>query len=82
MYVKLKDGIVDKYPYHVYDLMADNRNTSFPAEMPNERLAEWGMYEVVETMPPPISDNEELVELTPIFDGKNWVQTWSIKTIG
>jgi hypothetical protein len=79
MYLKLKNKIIEKYPYSVYDLKADNPNTSFPLEMPNERLLEWDMHPVLSTEPPIISEGQELVEGTPTFNGVNWIQTWEIK---
>ena len=79
MYLKLKNGLIEKYPYTVGDLRTDNINTSFPTEMPDERLLEWGMHPVLSTEPPIISEGQELVEGIPTFNGVNWIQTWEIK---
>jgi hypothetical protein len=78
MYIKLKNGLVDKYPYYINELMTDNKNTSFPAEMPNERLAEWDMFPVLPTTQPEAIEGKELVEDTPVFDGEKWVQVWKL----
>lgn len=79
MYLKLKNGLIEKYPYTVDDLRTDNINTSFPTEMPDERLLEWDMYPIIVTEPPTISEGQQLVEGTPTFNGVNWIQTWEIK---
>ena len=46
MYVKTTNGNVDTYPYNVGQLRRDNPNTSFPKRIPDEMLAEWGVYPV------------------------------------
>jgi hypothetical protein len=78
MYIKLKNGLVDKYPYSKEALLADNKNTSFPEYMPNERLSEWEMYPVIATDQPEITEGKELVEDTPVFDGDKWLQVWKL----
>ena len=46
MYVKVTNGSVDTYPYNVGQLRRDNPNTSFPRTIPDEVLAEYGVYPV------------------------------------
>lgn len=79
LYAKIIDNKVEKYPYSLQDLKYDYPNTSFPAEMPIERLNEYNMYEVLSTPQPSITDSQVLIETNPIFNGANWVQTWLIK---
>ena len=52
MYVKVTNGVVEKYPYSIGDLRKDNSNTSFPANPSNEIQAEWGVYPVIDTPEP------------------------------
>jgi hypothetical protein len=78
MYIKLKNGLIDKYPYSIYALKKDNNNTSFSEDMPNERLAEWEMYPVISTDQPEITEGKELVEDVPVFDGNKWLQVWKL----
>ena len=42
MYMKLKDGMPEKYS--IPKLRKDNPNTSFPRDMPDAALADWGVY--------------------------------------
>lgn len=75
MYIKLPD----KYPYSFAQLVEDNPGTSFPAAMPDERLADWGVYPVTPMLPPPYDPKiEKLVELTPQMVFGNWEQVWSV----
>ena len=78
MYIKVKNGVINKYPYSINELMADNKNTSFPTEMPNERLAEWDVYPVISTTQPDITEGKELAEDTPMFNGEKWLQVWKL----
>jgi len=46
-YVLIKNNVVHKYPYSVYDLKRDNPNTSFPDFLSPGNLRELGIFEVV-----------------------------------
>jgi len=46
MFVKITNGAVDQYPYTVGQLRRDNPNVSFPKNLSEERMAEYGMYRV------------------------------------
>lgn len=76
MYIKLKNGVIDRYPYSVRELIEDNKNTSFPSEIPEERLNEWDVYSVSYAIKPEDIDGKEIVEDIPVFDGEKWIQTW------
>jgi hypothetical protein len=78
MYIKLKNGLIDKYPYSVNELRQDNNNTSFPLNIPEERLSEWNVFLVSPTVQPDNVEGKELVEDTPVFDGEKWVQVWNL----
>jgi hypothetical protein len=78
MYIKLKDGQVDKYPYSTYELRKDNPDTSFPAEISDERLAEWDVYSVSVTPYPQVDYKQNVEEGTPeLIDGV-WTQVWNV----
>lgn len=46
MFVKITNGQVDKYPYTIGDFRKDNPNTSFPKNIPDEILAQFGVFPV------------------------------------
>ena len=78
MYIKLKNGSIDKYPYSINQLKQDNKDTSFPAEMSDERLAEWDVFPVVTTDAPSITYKQDLSEGTPINENGVWKQVWNV----
>lgn len=79
MYVKLKNGAVEKYPYSITDLRRDNSSVSIPADPNEETLILFGVYPVAETAPPAITFKERLVEQNPVKDGLIWRQVWSVE---
>ena len=78
MYIKLKDGSIDKYPYSISQLKQDNKDTSFPAEMSDERLAEWDVYPVIQTEQPEVDYTKDIVEGEPQLIDGNWTQVWNV----
>ena len=78
MYIKLKNGIIDKYPYSISQLKQDNKDTSFPAEMSDERLAEWDVFPVVLTDSPQIDYKQIVLEGTPVNENGLWKQVWNV----
>ncbi len=79
MYVKLNNGVIDKYPYSIASLHKENVGTSFPAEMPNERLAEWEVYPVQAIEKPVINYKQNVIENTPINENGVWKQVWTVQ---
>jgi len=79
MYIKLKNGTIDQYPYTIEQLKNDNKNVSFPENISDDLLVQFEMYPVVE-VPPPTYDSitQILVEETPINDNGTWGQVWSV----
>jgi hypothetical protein len=49
MYAKIKNGIVEKFPYTLVDLKKENPNTSFPENAGNDLLVEAGAVPVIST---------------------------------
>jgi len=83
MFVKATNGAIVQYPYSVGALRRDNPNTSFPRTIPDEVLAEYGVYEV-KTPPAPAHDPEtHFVEYAPVptFVGGAWVYAPSVRPL-
>jgi len=80
MHVKLTNGNVDTYPYNVGQLRRENPNTSFPKKVPDEVLAEWGVYTVT------VEDQSTYVERTqvctrnaqPVLTNGVWAVGWTV----
>ena len=79
MLVKITSGSVDTYPYNVGKLRRDNPNTSFPKRIPDDMLAEWGVYPVTFTAQPDIDDRTQKVEqeATPSLVAGAWTVGWT-----
>lgn len=70
------------FPYTIEQLLADNPNTSFPSDIPEERLAEWGVYPVVRTQPPSYNEITHIHEqATAQFNQETnqWETVWSVR---
>lgn len=78
MYVKLKNGVIDVYPYSVYQLKQDNPQTSFPEDIPDERLAEFDVYPVVAADYPQVDHTKNVVEEDPNFVNGVWYQDYTV----
>ena len=79
MYVKIKDGAVQKFPYLLRNLKEDNPSTSFPAEIPEATLNEYGVYIVTKTSRPSYDHKTHKVEeVNPVLSDGVWKQTWSV----
>jgi hypothetical protein len=77
MYLRIINNNIT-YPYSIKDLREAYANISFPAELSEQMIIEWDMYEV-RTTPKPIDYTKNIIEGTPILvEGvyyQNWVQT-------
>lgn len=79
MHAKIENGTVAQYPYSVEQLIADNLDTSFPSVIPDERLADWGVYVVAPTAAPAFdSATQKLVESGPVKSSGVWLQSWNV----
>ena len=80
MHVKITNGTVDTYPYNVGQLRRDNPNTSFPKRIPDEMLAEWGVYPVTVEDQPSYTERTQTVsqEATPTGSGSSWTVGWTV----
>lgn len=77
MYLRIINNEIN-YPYTIKDLKAAHRNITFPNELGEETMTEFGLYEVRQT-PKPNDYTKNITEGTPILvDGvyyQNWIQT-------
>lgn len=78
MYLKVNNGIIEQYPYSYGQLRQDNPQTSFPAQMSDERLAEWNVYPVKPVDAPSVDYTKNVTELNPVLTNGEWVQTWQV----
>jgi len=62
MHVKITNGTVDTYPYNVGQLRRDNPNTSFPKQIPDEMLENYGIMPVTVVDMPSIDDRTQKAE--------------------
>jgi hypothetical protein len=76
MYIRITDTTTI-YPYTLRQLYLDFKNVSFPKNLTQEVLSNFGVYQVEQTL---IEDDytKNIVELTPTQSGSVYVQTWSI----
>tara|TARA_R100001509_G_scaffold101269_1_gene59257 strand:- start:2586 stop:3062 length:477 start_codon:yes stop_codon:yes gene_type:complete len=78
MYVKIVDGAVDTFPYSVGMLRTENPNTSFPYDMDDEFLEQFGVYRVVVPPPPNVENlylSAQSKEEPELIDGV-WTLGW------
>lgn len=83
MYVKVTNGNIDQYPYTVGMFRREHKNVSFPKKIPEEMLAEYGVYPV-DIMPRPDFDvgRQELIQNnTPERNGDRWSINWTVRDI-
>lgn len=79
-YVKAVEGVVEQFPYSLYDLRTDNPNTSFPREMTEEQFAAQNMFPVTYGNPPYHDEaTQKLVQQTvPVLTDGAWVVGWDV----
>jgi hypothetical protein len=78
MYLKIKNEKIEKYPYTVYELKTDNPDTSFPKDIPEHTLAEWGVLPVKPVERPEADHTKNVKEDAPQFINGEWVQVWEV----
>jgi hypothetical protein len=78
MYAKLNNGVVEKYPYTIGDLRKDNPNTSFPSQISQTTLDDFGVVTVVTVDKPEFDYTKNVVEGTPILENGVWKQIWVV----
>ena len=75
MFAKITNGAVDKFPYSVGQLRHDNPNTSFPKQVSDELLAEFGVVPVSEIPAPDFDPLTHFAEWgpVPVLEDGAWV---------
>lgn len=84
MYALIENSAVKRYPYTITDLRRDSPDVSFPNELEDSLLKEFGVWKVQSSQPPSYDKNRQaLVEGTPVFSVSNkcWVQVWSVRPL-
>jgi len=80
MYVKVENGQVVAFPYGFDLLRRDNPNISFPEPMPDERMADFGVFPVQPREVPqsfdPITQN--IAQVDPVLENGQWIQQWLV----
>jgi hypothetical protein len=80
MYVRTENGVAVQYPYTARMLKEANPNTSFPKQMTDETLANYGVYPVVTADMPSVdhrTQNVSHADLPTLVDGV-WTISWVI----
>lgn len=74
------DGTIATYPYNLAQLRRDNPDVSFPADMSDEVMLEFGVSKVL-AVPQPDYDlaTENVVEGTPVLLDGAWSQVWTVE---
>ncbi len=79
MYAKIENGSVVAYPYDKSRFLRDNPQTSFPVALPDNLLAEYGVFPVSpSTQPTYDTATQGVVEDTPVLVVQTWTQQWAI----
>lgn len=79
MYALIENGAVTRYPYTATDMRLANPNTSFPNQLSDKTLAEFGLYRVTQVVPPQVQTGQIAVEGIPVLIGEEWTQVWGVR---
>lgn len=80
IYALVFNNAVSQYPYGLAQLRRDNPQVSFPDEMSDARLAEYGVHRVRMVDHPaydPMTQN--LIEPLPVLIDGTWSQVWAVE---
>lgn len=78
MHVLTENGTAKKYPYSMGELRRDHPNVSFPQEISDALLADYGVYTVVSTEKPVVDHTKRVSESFPAFIDGAWQQAWVV----
>lgn len=82
MYAKVNGQQIVQYPYSVAQLKAEHPNTSFPTNMTDEELEEFGVVRVVVTGAPEhdrLTQSVEQAQPAFIAARNRWEQQWTVR---
>lgn len=79
MYALVENQMVIRYPYTLDQFRDSHPNTSFPVNISDDELTNYGVVRVIVTGQP-IYDQltQNCVESTPSLVNGRWLQTWSV----
>lgn len=78
--VKIIDGAVAIYPYHLTQLRVDYPDTSFPQPYELADLTAFGIHEVADVSAPTFDPATQAVDdLDPVLVNGVWTQQWAVR---
>lgn len=82
MYAKLKNNIVEKFPYSIPELHADNPSVSFPEEMSESLLLDFNVVIVQMASVPSFDERTQnvVVEKMPVKTQSGWVLNYIVQS--
>lgn len=83
MYVKVNNGVVEKFPYSIADLRQENPQTSFPVNPSKELLEEFGIFMVVSTGVEYDPETQTATQQGCIYneDKQRWETAWVVNDL-
>ena len=81
MHALIENGAVAQYPYSTGDLKRANPQTSFPSQISDASLLEYGVHRVFFATQPEVTATQVLEEGTPVFstEDQRWTQTFAVR---
>jgi hypothetical protein len=76
MYIKLNNGVPENYT--IGQLRKDNPQTSFPSQIPDSLLEEYGVFKVEPTQAPTAGFDKNVTEGQPELVDGVWKQVWVV----
>jgi hypothetical protein len=79
-YINVKNGST-VYPYYLDQLARDNPNTSFPENITDAILADYGVYVVTDVAQPSCDPSTQVVmqDTAPTQNGGSWTLGWTVR---
>ena len=81
MHALIENGAVAQYPYTTGDLKRANPQTSFPSQISDASLLEYGVHRVFFATQPEVTATQVLEEGAPVFstEDQRWTQTFTVR---
>ena len=79
-YIKITSGTAE--PYSIGKLRRDNKNVSFPKNIPSHVLADYGVYEATTVTRPDIDNATQVVTINeqPTQVDGQWTYEWTVRS--
>lgn len=77
-YVLIKNNLVEKYPFTLYEFSVNNPNVSLPIDPTESQLNEFGIFTVVAFNTPIVDYTKNVTEGTPTLVNGVWTQNWIV----